>query len=361
MGAISEIEWEACLLEPRPNPALEQRMQRETGRPGQLMRYFEGSPWLADTIVRLSIQHKTHLHIDADLADHIGLVISQDNSCRFCFGMARAFLRVTGVSEARIARMEEDQLTGDFQPRERAILDFSRRLSRGRPLLEPSDVAQLHDIGLSQMEIAEVIGLCLNHLFFNRLATLVALPPFQLEKFPDQWWVRLLRPIIAYKFRRMQHTSAETRLLDEQKSGPGAAIINALDGLPVARDLRSVIDGMWLNAPLSSRTVSLIYAVVAYALGSTHCVAEARARLQEDGLESSDIDQILAHLSSPRLSEIETVLVPFARETVWYKPAQIQRRCAEIQAQIRRDEFLHFVGVVSIVNALCRCAFVAEH
>ena len=127
MASMSEIEWEPCLLTQRPAPELERRFQRETGRPGQLMRYFEGSPWISDVMLRISVQVTTVVHLDADLVDQVGLVVSQDNSCRFCFGVQRAFLRVLGMSEKRITRLEHDLLTGDFNPRERAALDFARR------------------------------------------------------------------------------------------------------------------------------------------------------------------------------------------------------------------------------------------
>ncbi len=134
MGAMREIEWDSCLIEPIPAPKLEQRFRRETGRPGSLMRFFEGSSWLSDAVVRLSVQLNTHVRVDAELADEAGLVVSQDNSCRFCFGAQRAFLRVLGMSEARITRLEQNLLVGDFSERERAALDFARRLSRSEPL-----------------------------------------------------------------------------------------------------------------------------------------------------------------------------------------------------------------------------------
>ena len=229
-------------------------------------------------------------------------------------------------------------------------------------MLFRSDVAELDGLrqaGLSRIEIAEVVGLALNHLFFNRLATLVALPPYQMEQFPDRWWVQMLRPLLAIKFRRMRQLVDETALREDEKSGPGAAIVNALDGLPLARDLRRVLDGIWDDTPLAPRTVSLIFAVVAHAMGSEHCVNEARGLIDPGELDDNDIDHILAHLTSPKLTAVERVLIPFARETVWYKPAQLQRRCMEVQQQVRHDEFLHFIGVVSLVNALCRCAFLA--
>ncbi len=360
MPAIREIEWEPCLLERQPCPELEQRFQRETGRPGRMMQYFEGCPWLADAMVRFSVQVTTHVYIDADLADQVGLVVSQDNSCRFCFGMQRAFLRVLGMSEARIARLEQDHLTGDFTPRERAALDFARRISRSRPLVRAEDTRALVEQGFSGAQIRELAAMTAVHLFFNRVSTLGALPPQAMEHFPDRWWVRLARPLIAFRFRHMRRLGKTAALTPAERSGACAPIVNALDGLPLAADLHAVLEAMWQSSPLPGRSVSLIFAVVARALGSTHCESEARRQLAGHGLGEDEVDQVLAHLSSPRLSEQESVLVPFARETVWYQPAQIQRRCADIQQRVGKPAFLHFLGIVSLVNAICRIGFVVD-
>ena len=197
MAVMREIEWEPCLLERRPCPDLEQRFKRETGRPGKLMQFFEGCPWLADTLVRLSVQLNTHVHLEPGLSDLIGLVVSQDNSCRFCFGMQRAFLRVLGMSEERITRLEQDHLTGDFSEREHAVLELARRISSSRPLVSASEVEPLRALGMSRDEIIEAAGATAVHLFFNRVSTLAALPPDSMERFPDSFWVRLARPLLA--------------------------------------------------------------------------------------------------------------------------------------------------------------------
>ena len=74
----------------------------------------------------------------------------------------------------------------------------------------------------------------------------------------------------------------------------------------------------------------------------------------ERGLTLEEVQQILTHLSSPVLDEIERRIVSFARETVWYQPAQIQRRCREFQDVLTRGQMLEFIGVASVANTVCR-------
>ena len=78
---MTDIEWEECLLEPRASPELEQRFVREVGRSGRTMRFFKGCSWLGDAVIRLSVELQNRVFLEPDLADQVGLVVSQDNSC----------------------------------------------------------------------------------------------------------------------------------------------------------------------------------------------------------------------------------------------------------------------------------------
>jgi alkylhydroperoxidase family enzyme len=354
MTTMRDIEWEECLMEPRACPELEQRFTRETGRPAGIMRFFAGCDWLSDAVIRLSVQLETCIYLDPDLVDEAGLVVSQDNSCRFCFGAQRAFLRILGMKEARIARLEQDLLIGDFTPRERAALEFARRVSRSDPLVREDDLEMLRKEGFSDAEISELAGLIALHLFFNRLSTLVALPPARLEQFPDAWWARIVRPLLAIKFRQMRKRGAPVNLTTGQKSGPFSAVVVGLDGLPMAGDLRIVLDGMLSSNAITPRAVPLVFAVIARALGCEASEREAICLLVERGLSEEDVQEILTHLSSPALDEIERKVVLLARETVWYQPAQIQKKCRELGQVLTREQLLEFVGAVSIANAVCR-------
>lgn len=360
MARMSEIEWEPCLLSQRPAPELERRFSRETGRPGKMMRYFEGSKWIGDAIVRVSVQLMTFVHVDPDLVDQAGLVVAQDNSCRFCFGVQRTFLRVLGMPEKKISLLEQDLLTGDFTAREKAALKFARQISQSKPLAKVEDAEALLEYGFSRDEIIELAGLIGLHLFLNRMSTFVALPPQPQEDFPDQWWVKLAKPLVAFKFKRMRNRPEGPLKPAPNMEGPLSGATNALAPLPMAADLRKMLDGLWFDSSLPPRTVMLMLGVVGRALGSTRCEEEARAMLLNDGLTDPEITQVFDHLASPALSEVEALLIPLARETVWYQPAKIQRRCAKAQETVSHEQFLDFLGGVSLLNTICRLGFLAD-
>ena len=328
MTAMTDIEWEECLLEPRASPEFEQRFTQETGRSSGTIRFLEGCSWLGDAVIRLSVELNTHVFLEPDLADEVGLVVSQDNSCRYCFGAQRAFLRTLGMKEARITRLEQDLLTGDFTPRHRAALEFARRVSRSSPLASKADLEALRRRGFSDAEVSELAGLIGLYLFFNKLSTMLALAPTHVEQLLDSWWVRITRPLRAIKLRRVRKTARRIDLTAEEKTGPFSAVVVGLDGLPVARQLRIVLDRMWSSDAITPRAVPLVFAVIARSLGCAASEREATRLLVERGLTVEEVREILTHLSSPALDEIEREIVPLARETVWYQPAQIQRGVA---------------------------------
>ena len=359
MTLMRDIEWEACFLEPRSDPEFARRFVRETGRAQGGARYFSGIPWVADLMIELSVELERRVALDADLADFVGLVVSQDNSCRFCFAAARAFLRLLGVPERRIARLEQDLLTADFDARERAALDFARRVSRLNPPPGRDDFDALREVGFDELEVVELVGVVALHIFFNRLSTLCALPPEVMEELPDRWGMRLLRPLVALRLRRVRRRSPAVPLEPHEREGPFAALVLPLDRLPAARTLRRTLDGMWASELLARRTKALVFAVVARALGCPVAEQEAMPLLAAEGLAAERVEEVLAHLDAPELDELERVAFPFARETVWYQPARIQRRAREVKQALGDERFIELVAVASLANALCRVGCLA--
>ena len=355
---MNEIEWEACLLEPRPSPEYEARFRRETGRPGKLMRYWEGCDWLSDAVVRLSVQLGTYVVVEPDLVDQAGLVVSQDNSCRFCYGAQRVLLQALGMSKARIAKLDQQILIGEISPRDAAALGYARKMSRAQPLASKLETDALREAEFDSLQIAELSGHIALHMFFNRVSTFVALPPGDLERLSEAWWMTVLRPFLKRYFLRLRMNPSPVAPDPDHAAGPFGAIIGALDGLPMAGDLRIVLDNTMASRALSPRAAPLAFAVVSRALGCRASEAEARRLLAELGTDAEEIDAVLTHLSSEGLSEVEQTTVTFAREAVWYAPADIQRRCRALHSRLSREQFLELMGIVSLANSICRLAVI---
>jgi AhpD family alkylhydroperoxidase len=357
MISMQEVEWEPPLLAPKHDAAIEARAKQLAGYVPGGTAYFAGVPWLAEALTLMHVANMTRVHIDHDLADLVGLVVSQDNSCRYCFAAQRTLLRFVGHPEERIRQLERDVRTADLPPAKRVALEFARRLSRANPLVTPADTAVLREAGYGDDEIREISAQAGLLIFFNRISTLAALPPEPMERLPDRWWARLLRPVGALKIAGMRHRSTGERLREDQRTGPFVFVTNALDGLPTAPALRQSIDGLFASPVLGRRAKILVFVLVARALGCICSEREATALLADDGLPPEETERVLSHLASPALDPVEAVVVPFARETVWYEAAPLQRRAREVQHRLTNEQFLELIAAAAIANTVCRLGF----
>src|SRR5512145_2072902 len=141
--ALRNVEWEACVLEPRPDAELESYVRRTLGSVPSAVPYFTASPWLVRAMASLSYFGSPLVHLDYTFADLVGLVVSQDNSCRYCFAVQELMMRVHGYSLERLRRLEQDFLEAEIDPRQKLALDFARRISRASPLVCAADAEPL--------------------------------------------------------------------------------------------------------------------------------------------------------------------------------------------------------------------------
>jgi alkylhydroperoxidase family enzyme len=354
MTLMREIEWGDCLLEPRRDPKFERHFRRATGRPGGPVAYYSGTSWLDYTTVAFNVNAAKQISIDAELIGLIGMIVSQDNSCRFCFAETRALLRILGMPEQRISRLEHDLLTEEFNESERAALEFARHFSRSNPPLGQRDRDELEAAGYDELQVLEIACVAGLYVFFNRVTTFFALPPYAIEALPDRWYIRFFRPLIAFLLSRSGSPARLEPLESGEHEGIFSQVVLGLDGLPFARSLRKSLDGMWASPVLTKRAKALAVAVVARALGRASPEKEMTETLLEEGLELEQVDEVLAHLASPVLDPVEKLVVSFARETVWYEPVRVQQLGRDAMQSLSREEFVELVAVTSMANMICR-------
>jgi alkylhydroperoxidase family enzyme len=360
VATIEDTEWEECILDPGRDPEVERFLRKNLGASPPGLQGFAKCPWILRFFIGFNLRNGMLAHTSFELADLVGLVVSQDNSCRYCFAEQRFLLRATGMREARIRRLEQDLATAELRERELFALEFARHLSRSNPLPGDRDWKPLLDAGFSEDAVKELAFVAALTAAFNRMVTLPALPPQAIERHPDRLRVRLLGPLLRFAIQARRRKGRPEALAEGSRSGPFSNLILGLDGLPLARVLREIVDEAWSSPILPARTKALVVAVVARGIGAAASESEARRLLAEEGMTSADLDGVLAHLASPKLDRIEALCVPFARETIRYRPAQVQRRARKVREQLSGPQFLELVGVASLANMLCRLESVAR-
>lgn len=356
-GAAAVVtEWAECLLPPAEMPPpLAKEIRGLIGRGPAFVPRLAHAPWVLRTVA-------TNLngflaYLPAALADRIALVVTQDNSCRYCYGMHRSLLRIAGHSEAEVDRIVRDSMLVDLSPGERIAVDYARRLSRCTPRPDKRDFERLVAAGFDTQTAVEVAANVAAGSFMNRVATLAALPPEPLEAVTAASYFRFIRPLMARGF-----TKRPSRPLPppQPNDGPCARLVAALGDSPSAHLLRTTIDAAFASPILPSRTKALVLVVVARALDCPYGEREARALLARDGFEAPDVDEVLQTLSSRRLDAREARVVPFARETVRYQTSVIQTRMREVSRDLSPAEMTELIGTISLANAVCRLSVLLD-
>ena len=339
---LHEIEWSEPLLTPRPNTSPEADLQ------GRL------SPWLRKAVSTLSDPDRVS-HAPFILMGVSYFVASQENACRYCYGMARAIMKIMGFKEKQIQDLEHEASLADGQTR--LVVEFARKLARSNPSPARKDQEALVAAGLSEEAAREIAANVVKACFANRVSTFLALPPnVAMEGLPDGLFGRVRSLFLGRKFggRRVPPPAGY------RNEGPCARIIEAAGRNPIAAWLRELTDG-WFNSPLlPRRSRLLILAVIARQLGSQLCEQEASDGLAREGLPAQDTQALLATLSPASMTDLEARLVRWTRETVWYEPRAIQDSTRRLLTEVGERRALEALGSAAVCNTLARLALVRQ-
>lgn len=360
---LDEIRWGEPILAPVADAAWEAEIKRRGGRVSEVDRRVMPSPWLREASLGVTTYRP------GEMPPHlfnIGLLVtSQENSCRYCYGARRAYMKILGYSESFINRIERDVHMAELDDGERAFIAFCRNLARSRPRPAKADCGALIKAGFTQAVVDEMALVIAMGCFYNRIGILIACPPEQeFERMANGWLGRLIgvagpvtRALAARKRRARPAAAVDSRLLANAPFGP---ILARLAGLEGAVIMRSALEGAFVSNVLPRSTKALMFAVVARTLGCGHCESEACGLLSAEGLDGPEIEAALATLHSKRLRPHEGGLLSWVRDTVHYQTAAIQGRTRALAKQIGNAAALEAIGVAALANATVRLGMLLE-
>jgi alkylhydroperoxidase family enzyme len=353
---LNEIEWGSPLVGPVVVPEWEVEAKEKFGGSSDYLRRVAPIPWLRRTCAAWPLCPISVLPVR--LADLMFLVVSQENSCRYCYGAARAHMRILGYSERVISQIEREMQLAELDEKDEAFIRFCRNLARSNPRPARAQREEMIRLGFSQQQVKEAAFLIANHCFHNRVATFLAAPPvLGYERLGRSFLGRLLRPMLATANRRSVPVPAD---FVAPAGARFASITGALAGLPAAYLLDQTLNGAFDSPVLSRRIKALMFAVVARMLECGFCQPESRKLLQNEGFDARETEACLASLTSPKLDARESAILAWVRETVHYQPSQIQKRTRALSDAIGSEAMLEAVGVASLANATVRIAMLLE-
>jgi len=338
---LQEIEWEAPLV-PIQSPDYEAQLSEKL------------SPWLQKTALAIT-GPVVFSYADPKLIGISQLVTSQENACRYCYGVERAVMKFWGYSEKQIRDLEEEASLADGITRR--VVNFARKLAKSNPTPAKQDREALLAEGLSQQAVSEIAAYVGESCFANRMATFLALPPnAAVEKLSNGFLGRLL--VMLFKKKTVARKVPPP--VDFRNEGPCAGIIEVAGSTHLAVRLREMTDGWLASEVIPKRSKVLMLAVIARQLGARYCEEETIKVLGEEGLSEKEVAEILAALSSPLLSGIEERLLRWTRETVWYESRVIQNSTRRLRDDVGESLTLEAIGTAAIGNTLARLSLVRQ-
>ncbi|WP_169973075.1 carboxymuconolactone decarboxylase family protein [Tautonia rosea] len=111
--------------------------------------------------------------LDPMLRAQVAWVSARHDRAWYAIGHALNRLRALGASDEQIQALDGDR--SDFTESERRVLAFAERLTVDPALVTDADVAKVRSF-LSDHEVAELIAVVAESVFFNRLTEAAALP-----------------------------------------------------------------------------------------------------------------------------------------------------------------------------------------
>ena len=133
-------------------------MQENAGVIPAPLRLASASPKMLDTVWK-SIQYYTqHPSLGFGLLSSIRYLVAQQYDYVFCTGFNKNMLKMQGLSDEDIAKMEKDPLQAPLDDKDRAMVAFVMKAVKTPDAIEQDDVERLHEQGWSDSDILDALA-----------------------------------------------------------------------------------------------------------------------------------------------------------------------------------------------------------
>jgi len=355
----NQIQWSSdSLVSPERNIELQSYAEDRLGIFPIGYSYLIPVPWTLKTGVNM-FAYQTR-HIPPDMPFFIHLVVAQDQACRYCYGAARSFLKICGLKEKQIRKLEIDLHSAEIDSSLRRALEFSRKLSRSNPRLVAEDFRQLEQAGFSREATLEIAALAAFYCYFPRMYTPLAIPPDPVEKPTNSPFWRFRKP---FMMRAMGRKKKQTKyeVLPNATDAPYHEFISHLDPIPeVSFVYQAALENALSPGVIPRKLKGLIFAIIGHAISCDKTVAAAGTILEKENINRDELKVILEKLSSPLLTSVESKTIQFIRETVRYETPVLQKKTREFSVSVQPAELIEILGTAAIANSISRLTCIMD-
>jgi hypothetical protein len=133
-------------------------MQKTAGVIPAPLQLASASPWLLDMMWQSIQYYSQHPKLGFGLLSAIRYLVALHCDYAFCTGFNKKFLKMQGMSEEDIEKIQEDPLQAPLDDKDRALLAFVMKAIKTPDTVANEDMVPLHDLGWQDSDILEALS-----------------------------------------------------------------------------------------------------------------------------------------------------------------------------------------------------------
>ena len=133
-------------------------MQQTAGVVPSPLQLASASPWMIDMVWQ-SIQFYTnHPNLGFGVLSSIRYLVARQNDYAYCTNFNRNFLKMQGMTDEDIEKIEADPTQVPLDDKDRAMVSFVVKAINDPESVDKSDMDKLHGLGWADSDILEALS-----------------------------------------------------------------------------------------------------------------------------------------------------------------------------------------------------------
>ena len=133
-------------------------MQKYAGMIPAPLQLASASPWMLNMAWQSIQYYSRHPHLGFGLLSSIRYLVARQYDYAFCTGFNKNMLKMQGLSDADIAKMEKNPLEAPLDDKDRTMVAFVMKAVKTPDAVEKEDVDRLHDLGWTDSDIMDTLA-----------------------------------------------------------------------------------------------------------------------------------------------------------------------------------------------------------
>ena len=133
-------------------------MQQNAGIIPAPLQLASASPHMLDMVWQSIQYYSQHPNLGFALLSSIRYLVAQQYDYAFCTGFNKNMLKMQGLSDEDIEKMEKDPLQAPLDDKDRAMVSFVMKAIKSPDTVETQDVETLHDHGWTDSDILDALA-----------------------------------------------------------------------------------------------------------------------------------------------------------------------------------------------------------